>query len=72
MESAKMWMKTLNCDKCGRFMAKDGDEWRERESLTEPPLSPYVYQDWRCRCGNTRMTSYDFRYPQMVDVRLLG
>lgn len=53
-------------------MAKDGDEWRERESLTEPPLSPYVYQDWRCRCGNTRMTSYDFRYPQMVDVRLLG
>ena len=54
----------LNCDKCGRFMSRDGNEWMERESLYDPPLSPYVNQSWKCtKCGNTRITSYDIRYP---------
>lgn len=49
-------------------MSKDGAEWRERESYLSPPISPYVYQGWKCRCGNSRVSSYDFRYPQMVDI----
>ena len=36
----------MNCDKCGKFMAKDGEEW------SEFPLGPYTYQDWKCKCGN--------------------
>jgi hypothetical protein len=59
---------SLKCSKCGKFMAKNGGEWREQESPFDPPLSPYVYQDWKCKCGNTCTTSYDFRYPQIVDI----
>ena len=45
----------MNCNKCGQFMAKDGDEWDEY------PLGPYVNQEWKCGCGNTMITSDDFR-----------
>ena len=47
--------KTLNCDKCGRFMAKDGNEWMQ--SIY------YVNQNWKCGCGNTRIKSRDIRPP---------
>jgi len=36
-------------------MAKDGEEWDEF------PLGPYINQEWECVCGNTRITSDDFR-----------
>lgn len=36
-------------------MAHDGDEWDEF------PLGPCVNQEWKCRCGNTRTTSDDYR-----------
>lgn len=60
---------SLKCDKCGKFMAKDGDEWMERESIYDPPLSPYVNQNWKCKCGNTRITTWHQGYPIDVEIR---
>jgi len=45
----------MKCDKCGKFMAKDGEEWMERDSIYEPPLSPFIYQNWKCKCGNWKI-----------------
>jgi len=36
-------------------MAKDGEEWMERDSIYEPPLSPFIYQNWKCKCGNWKI-----------------
>ena len=38
----------MKCQNCGRFMEKVGSEW-------DDGCAPYVYQDWKCRCGNTSL-----------------